>query len=187
MRPTYLFVYGTLMSTATDVVGAYERQCMAAAAQKLGDVALSGALFDAGMCPAAILLDGRRNRTSKVHGELWSVLRDRAGLLAVLDRYEGCDSATPLPHAYRRRRVEVPFQGRRLTGWIYEWSQPTAGLQRILDGRWRSRRGGDLITLPALHVQAPTLGFGRPRSVRVQSAEMADPTAAHVLYPADGP
>ncbi len=134
-RISYIFTYGTLMSSAEGPLGSAERTMMSARGERVGNVAIRGQLFDTGLCPGVILAGSPRDR---VQGELWRLPADRAELLAALDRYEGCAPDNPCPPPYARRRIRIREpHGRRVTAWIYVWLGPTTKLPRIADGRWR--------------------------------------------------
>lgn len=139
-RVRHLVAYGTLMSTCRTELGRLEREAIGRRAELLGVVELPGILYDMGACPAAIIVDGRRNRHDRFVGQLWRLTDDAGDLLALLDRYEGCghDSPRPFPYVRRRTRATTPT-GARVTTWFYAWNRPTTGLQRCEPGLWRPR------------------------------------------------
>ena len=162
----HLFVYGTLMASASDPVGDKERRFMARSARLLGPVAIAGAMFDMGACPAAVLLRGQRRSVGEIRGELWALPPEQTELVALLDRYEGCAQDSPKPHAYSRSKVRIRLDdGRKVTAWVYVWNQPTAGLKPIPDGRWISRQCFDPCLEPDLPTRPPTFGMAPDRKM----------------------
>ena len=133
--PTWIFTYGTLMSTATCDVGRAERAAMARSATPGGPASLRGRMYDVGLYPAAVPTP---LALSRIHGEIWQLPPDHDDLLAMLDRYEGCGpGCDPVP-PYRRTRMSVRTRdGRRVQTWMYVWNRSTSGLMPIPDGRWR--------------------------------------------------
>lgn len=145
-RVRFIFTYGTLMSSADGDMGAKERALLGVFAQLCGRAKVRGRMYDAGACPAAILGGGVND---VVHGEIWHLPKHLSEVIHVLDLYEGCAPACPLPHPYARRRIRVRTpNGQRVTAWMYAWVKPVDGLRHIADGRWRGPvRQPELMTL----------------------------------------
>jgi gamma-glutamylcyclotransferase (GGCT)/AIG2-like uncharacterized protein YtfP len=133
--PKFIFTYGTLMSTVDTELGRIERRMMQARARLVGRGRVRGRLYDAGACPAAVLVSECRGF---VHGEVWMLPQRTERIIRVLDRYEGCDAASRPPHPYRRTIVRVTHElGWELVAWMYEWNRDTRRLKPIRSGIWR--------------------------------------------------
>ncbi len=132
--PRFLFTYGTLMSSVDTELGRFERRLMSARAQLVGRGRVRGRLYDAGACPAGVASESARGY---IHGEVW-MLPVRAGrLLRALDRYEGCEPASPPPYPYRRTVALVTHElGWQIVAWAYVWNGPTRTLTRVRSGHW---------------------------------------------------
>ena len=125
--PQFLFVYGTLMSTAASALGTGERVRLASVARNLGPATVHGRLYDLGGYPGLVDAPG-----ALVEGE---VVRLAAGEFRWLDRYEGvgADEAE-----YERGLRPARLAGGTLvSAWVYLYRGPTAGLMPIESGRWR--------------------------------------------------
>lgn len=133
-RISYLFTYGSLKSNAICLMGTEERAVLRDQAQLVARASIAGLLFDVGPYPGAIL-EGRR--TVRVHGEIWKLPGEQDSLIEMLDRYEGCDASSPVPHTYSRRKVRIRLEaGRRVVAWMYLWNGPVSPEQRIHSGVW---------------------------------------------------
>ena len=120
----HLFVYGLLRPADAPLAVAP----VVSRAADLGPATVAGDLYDVrGAFPAAV--PGR----GVIHGR---VLRwDGALNWGLLDRWEGCDRRPPL---YRRERVVAHLaSGGAADAFIYWYSLPTAGLERVESGRWQ--------------------------------------------------
>ncbi|OAI11331.1 MULTISPECIES: gamma-glutamylcyclotransferase family protein [Methylomonas] len=122
-----LFVYGSLRSDCGPA-----HQDFLSAATALGPASLTGALYDVGRYPAAVIGDAMY----LIHGELYD-LRGDTDLLACLDAYEECSAEFPEPREYRREIVEVTQNQRIRPAWAYLYNRPTQGLPRIESGDYR--------------------------------------------------
>lgn len=128
-----LFTYGTLRAGAgtPEPVAGLLRE----AAERLGRGRIDARLFDAGGFPAA--LPAAKGR---VVGDLFR-LRRPGGVLAALDRYEGCDGDRSL---FRREVLPVRRpDGGIVSAWVYVWNRPVEGLPEIPSGDWLAATGGE--------------------------------------------
>lgn len=133
-RMKYLFTYGSLKSDAICAVGTEERAVLREQAEFVDCGSIAGLLFDVGPYPGAIL-GGRR--TARIRGEIWKLPRERARLMEMLDRYEGCAASSPIPNAYSRHKVRIRLEcGRRVVAWMYLWNGAVEPEARILSGVW---------------------------------------------------
>lgn len=60
----------------------------------------------------------------RVHGEVYALHDDAAGLIAAFDIYEACDPSRPEPHEFMRRRVPVTLEDNRVVeaiSYFYAW------------------------------------------------------------------
>lgn len=128
-----LFVYGTLMSSASSALGTEQRRRLGHESVSLGAAVVQGKIYDLGGYPGVILTDGG---PGVVHGELIK-LHDPEAALSWLDPYEDVSPGGGPADLYRRI-VTVALAGSgRIPCWIYELSGTSAGpLQALPDGRW---------------------------------------------------
>lgn len=127
MRPTTLFVYGTLKRRAPRRQHRLLRE-----ARYLASASIGGVLYDLGEYPG--LMRTSRNQ-QRVGGELYE-LPDGAApeMLRALDRYEGRE--------YVRRRVYVTLSnGKRRAAWAYLLRRRPKSAVRVQSGRYSLRRG----------------------------------------------
>jgi gamma-glutamylcyclotransferase (GGCT)/AIG2-like uncharacterized protein YtfP len=126
----YLFVYGTLMSTAEHPMGAR----LAREAINLGPATTSGRLYDLGKWPG---LRDCTDPAAVVHGEVYA-LSDAAHSFEWLDAYEGIHpSAPPLTEYVRARRPVWLCDGQELTAWVYLYQWDVVRGRPLPEGRWR--------------------------------------------------
>jgi gamma-glutamylcyclotransferase (GGCT)/AIG2-like uncharacterized protein YtfP len=126
----YLFVYGTLMSTADHPMGAR----LAGEAVSLGTATTFGRLYDLGKWPGLRDCDESQ---SIVHGEVYA-LNDPVRSFGWLDEYEGIHpSAPPLSEYVRTRRRVRLADGRELTAWVYLYQWDVRCGRPLPEGRWR--------------------------------------------------
>jgi gamma-glutamylcyclotransferase (GGCT)/AIG2-like uncharacterized protein YtfP len=132
MQP-YLFVYGTLMSTATGALGRGMRERLQREARLLGPASTQGRLYDLGRYPAFVDSD---DPADLVHGEVFA-LREPSKSFACLDRYEGI---VPGNHGHNEyQRVERPVRladGQEIFAWVYLYRKSVGGTPHIAAGRW---------------------------------------------------
>lgn len=136
-EPRHLFVYGTLMSRFRHP----DAMLLRARARLVGPASVSGALYSLGAYPGLVLAEdvGSPASRSLVHGELYA-LPSIAGLLARLDRYEGCHPDDPEPWPFGRMIAPTTLStGRRYNAWVYAYRGPTAGRVRLASGRFLPR------------------------------------------------
>lgn len=132
----HLFVYGTLMSTATGALGARMRSRLRREAKILGPATMSGRLVDLGRYPA---MTAAATGTDIVHGELLR-LADPKRTLPWLDDYEGIGHGGQALNEYRRQVVAAwPDGGEQVDAWVYLFNRPVDGLVPIAGGRWQAR------------------------------------------------
>jgi gamma-glutamylcyclotransferase (GGCT)/AIG2-like uncharacterized protein YtfP len=132
---SHLFVYGTLMSTATGALGIGMRERLQREALLLGPAATQGRLYDLGRYPALVDSD---NPADLVHGEVFE-LQEPSKSFAWLDKYEGI---VPGQHGHNEyQRVERPVRlarGEEITAWVYLYRKSVVRAPRIAAGRWGS-------------------------------------------------
>lgn len=125
----YLFVYGTLRRNSQHALATY----LAAGSQWLGQARMPGRLYDLGQYPgmlAAVEAD------DWVCGDLYE-LDKPAHMLAVLDRYEGCDSAAAHPWLFERvLATAVTTDDLCQSAWVYLYRQHVPEQQRIRSGNY---------------------------------------------------
>jgi gamma-glutamylcyclotransferase (GGCT)/AIG2-like uncharacterized protein YtfP len=132
--PTYLFVYGTLMTRASGRLGAVQRARLAHKGTSLGAATIAGQLIDLGTYPGLL---APAAPDDVVHGELFK-LDQPDEVIAWLDSYEGIPSE-PTPHdEYARVLVPArPAAGGEVAAWVYRYRGGTASrFPVIAGGRW---------------------------------------------------
>jgi gamma-glutamylcyclotransferase (GGCT)/AIG2-like uncharacterized protein YtfP len=131
--PTYLFVYGTLMSRARGALGASQRARLGRDGTSLGAATIAGRLVDLGTYPG--LLEAAAGN-DVVHGELFRLDRPD-GIISWLDSYEGIP-AEPTPNdEYARVLVSARLaSGEDVAAWVYRYRGKTSGFPAIASGRW---------------------------------------------------
>jgi gamma-glutamylcyclotransferase (GGCT)/AIG2-like uncharacterized protein YtfP len=103
---------------------------LARGADLIGAAQFQGRLFRVAAYPGAV---ASRRAGDVVRGEVYR-LRD-PGLLPALDRYEGCDPDHPAAPYVRRMASVTPEAGAATArAWIYLYTGPTDGLERIATG-----------------------------------------------------
>jgi gamma-glutamylcyclotransferase (GGCT)/AIG2-like uncharacterized protein YtfP len=134
MHP-YLFVYGTLMSTARSALGKGMRERLQREARLLGPASTQGRLYDLGRYPA--LVDSE-DPADLVHGEVFA-LQEPGKSFAWLDKYEGI---VPGQHGHNDyERVERPVRlasGEEIAAWVYFYRKSVVSVRRLASGRWVS-------------------------------------------------
>jgi gamma-glutamylcyclotransferase (GGCT)/AIG2-like uncharacterized protein YtfP len=130
----HLFVYGTLMSSATGALGRPERARLAAEARTLGPATLAAArLYDLGRYPG---LAETGHPADTVHGEALT-LADPPRTLAWLDDYEGFIPGDYNLSEYARLERQIRLAGgAELAAWVYIFRRDVAALRPITGGRW---------------------------------------------------
>ena len=130
----HLFVYGTLMSSATGALGQAERARLAGEARTLGPATMAAArLYDLGRYPA---LAETGKTADTVHGEALT-LADPQRTLAWLDDYEGFIPGDYNLSEYARLERQIRLaDGAELAAWVYIFRRDVAALRPITGGRW---------------------------------------------------
>lgn len=139
-----LVVYGTLLSG----LGHQERLGVVHGLELVGPCRVRGALFALGWYPG-LVVDGDAAEGAAatppvaapaglVTGELFRVL-DPA-VVAVLDRFEGFDPASPDTSEYLRVRVRVVEPD--LAAWVYAYVGPRHPGDHLTHGDWRRHLAG---------------------------------------------
>lgn len=132
----HLFVYGTLMSTATGDLGRDMRLRLRREARSLGAATLPGRLYDLGRYPG---LAASSDPADRVHGEVLELM-DPAVSLVWLDAYEGVQRGPQAIGEYTRITVDATLAiGGQLTVWVYRFNRPVVGLPWVRGGRWKPR------------------------------------------------
>lgn len=128
-----LFVYGSLQRRFAGP----QAVRLARTSLLLGRGTIQARLYDLGAYPGAVASDRSRD---KVTGELVRLLAPLQ-TLAMLDRYELCDAASPRPHPYRREQARVRLEhGQDLLAWVYLYQRPVSEARRIPSGSWSGPR-----------------------------------------------
>ncbi len=138
MRPTTLFVYGTLRRDPSHEMF----HLLAKHARYLGDATVSGRLFDLGEYPGMISSNG----TSQVVGEIYEIDKTKwDDVITRLDTYEGCSSDDPEPHEYRRELVNARLTtGGEIPAWAYVLNSWPDTDQEIKSGDYLSWRAASV-------------------------------------------
>ena len=130
---SHLFVYGTLKSTASSVLGRDMRLRLRREARVVGPASIVGQLYDLGRYPVLVINGGM---TDRVHGELIEISAP-AITFPWLDAYEGIGRNASGADEYQRVEQSVEqAAGGAMTAWVYVYQKPIAGLPRIQSGRW---------------------------------------------------
>jgi gamma-glutamylcyclotransferase (GGCT)/AIG2-like uncharacterized protein YtfP len=116
-----LIVYGTLRSGT----GWRERLGVDHLVRSAGPCSITGSLYDLGWYPGLVLEPTGR----PVACEVLELLDPSA--LAVFDRFEGFDPATPDAGEYRRVTIDDPVRA-----WIYVFERPVRSDQLVPGGDW---------------------------------------------------
>jgi gamma-glutamylcyclotransferase (GGCT)/AIG2-like uncharacterized protein YtfP len=131
--PTYLFVYGTLMTRARGMLGASQRARLGLKGTSLGDATIAGRLVNLGTYPG--LLEPAA-AGDVVHGELFRLDRPDE-VISWLDSYESV-SPEPTPDD-EYVRVLTPARlatGEEVMAWVYRYRHTTSDYPAIPSGRW---------------------------------------------------
>lgn len=111
----YLFVYGTLLTTAGHPMHNFLRGYC----DLMGDATIGGIKIDLGDYPGLIPSGDAKDR---VAGELYRIHEGASEkLFEGLDQYEGCSDEDPEPHEYFRHRQDVVLLSEQQTyeAWVY--------------------------------------------------------------------
>ena len=126
MRPTLLFVYGTLRADLTHPMHRFLRRY----AVFVGKATAQGELYEIARYPGMVLSSNPRNI---VCGELYRIRRTKP-LLKLLDRYEECGEGFDEPHEYRREIIRVVGIKGCAEAWAYIYNRSVATKRRIKSG-----------------------------------------------------
>jgi gamma-glutamylcyclotransferase (GGCT)/AIG2-like uncharacterized protein YtfP len=130
----YLFVYGTLRSSAAPPALQFQLQNLLAPLARLGRATTAGVLYDLGEYPGAVF-----GGAAKIVGEVIQLPSDDS-VLAALDEYEGFDPHDPQGSLYLRVRREVTLaDGRSLDCWAYAYNRDVTGHATIPGGDYLAR------------------------------------------------
>ena len=128
MNP-YLFVYGSLLSTAGHPMGARLRR----ESRLIGEAALPGRLYRISQYPGLV---EDPDAQPWVAGEVYELSNPTASL-HWLDAYEGIVPGAAGSDEYERvERLLRLVSGEDLMAWVYLYRKPVTGLQLIASGRW---------------------------------------------------
>lgn len=142
----YLFVYGTLLSTAGHPMG----RRLGGEGRRIGRATISGRLYDLGKWPG--LVDCARERET-VHGEVHEIT-DPASF-GWLDAYEGIDAGPSQVNEYARVKRPVRLEsGRIVTAWVYLYQWDLTDAPPVPGGRWSPAHARAVA--PAEHGRAQT-------------------------------
>lgn len=126
MTDQYLFVYGTLLKGADNMMSNYLKSKSTYFQQAL----MPGSLYKVDFYPGAVQeYDSGR----MVLGELYQ-LHETDKVFEVLDTYEGYDPAEPDRSLFVRKQVEVFASDQRMESWVYLYNFPTDDLLLIESG-----------------------------------------------------
>ena len=128
----YLFVYGTLLSSAGHPMG--ER--LSREARLIGPASVEGRLYRIDWYPGLVEAAAPGERA---YGELYA-LDDAAASLAWLDAYEGLVPGSPHHGEYARAERAVRLSdGTERVAWTYLYLGDTGRLTPVRGGRWLIR------------------------------------------------
>ncbi len=124
IETAYLFVYGTLLTSAEHAMGAKLRSqarlvgtgSIQARLYIINDPDAPGQNFYPGALPAA-------DPNDRVYGEVYEVLK-REGLFEAFDEFEACSANWPEPHEFMRRTVTVMLEdggAQTAATYLYTW------------------------------------------------------------------
>jgi len=129
-----LFVYGTLMPTASGALGKARRDRLMRESCSLGPATMAGArLYDLGRYPGLVECD---EASHVVHGEVVE-LANPSCTFAWLDAYEGIIPGNHDQNEYARLERKVHLaSGAELCAWVYLLRRDVRHLAPIAGGRW---------------------------------------------------
>jgi len=127
MPEEYLFVYGSLRKDFSSPA----REVLDEHAEYVGEATFQGKLYKIDWYPGVVPSD---DPDDTVIGEVYKII-DRDEVFSKLDRYEGCSPADPKPHAFvRKQRLVTLNNGGTVDAWIYLYTRPVSGKDRIISG-----------------------------------------------------
>jgi gamma-glutamylcyclotransferase (GGCT)/AIG2-like uncharacterized protein YtfP len=126
MTDQYLFVYGTLLKGAENMMSNYLKSKSTFVSEGL----MPGSLYKVDFYPGAVHeLDSGR----MIMGELYH-LHEPEKALEVLDTYEGYDTKQAEQSLFIREQVEVFAQETKYLSWVFLYNLPTDELLLIESG-----------------------------------------------------
>lgn len=132
----HLFVYGTLLSNASDTLGAVMRARLAGETSFVDRGSTPGRLYDLGDYPG--LVEAELRDRALVSGEVLE-LRDPATTFRWLDLYEDVDAKDPTAGIYRRvPQLALLNDGRAIRCWVYVLNREPDHTTLIKVGCWLS-------------------------------------------------
>jgi gamma-glutamylcyclotransferase (GGCT)/AIG2-like uncharacterized protein YtfP len=128
-----LFVYGTLRRDTKHELF----HLLARHAKFLGEAVVRGKLYDLGDYPGMIYPERGR-----VIGEIYAVDSPQwESVIKRLDEYEGCTTADPEPHEYKREVINAQLaDGKTVPAWAYVLNRMPSRLREIDSGDYLSSR-----------------------------------------------
>ena len=128
----HLFLYGTLLTGASDEVANIVRQF-----RRVGEAYVRGKLYDLGEYPGAVA-DPSSN--TSIRGELVELPPDQE-LLEELDRYEEFYPSSPEASLFVRKRTRVKTaDGRDHEAWIYIYNKDPGDAPIVRGGDYSKSR-----------------------------------------------
>ena len=122
MTTRFLFIYGTLLQADNDFAIYLQNN-----SKQYANGKFKGLLYDVGEYPGAIETN---NDNNYVYGCIVE-LKDIA-VLKTIDHYEDH------PNLFIRKLIEVEYDKRLITCWVYLYNLPVTGLQPIISGDYLS-------------------------------------------------
>ncbi|GAB5408119.1 MAG: gamma-glutamylcyclotransferase [Balneolaceae bacterium] len=134
MEPKYIFVYGLLKSMYhNDPAKFVRKNC-----SFIGEASIPGKLFDLGTYPGAIYDE---KSSSKVHGEIFQIIKNETELTHFLDEFEGVGSHFKQPNEYVRVSIPVKTATSIIEASTYLYNWNLEGLKVIDSGRYENEKG----------------------------------------------
>ena len=127
----YLFVYGSLRSTAAPQA----QKPLMSTLKLVGPATTTGKLYDLGRYPGAVF-----GGPATIVGEVFELPAEHTSVLATLDEYEGFLPNDPEGSLYLRVSVPVALtEGRSLECWSYAYNRDVTGRKPIESGDYVRR------------------------------------------------
>ncbi|MCI4670638.1 MAG: gamma-glutamylcyclotransferase [Bacteroidia bacterium] len=126
MDTDYLFVYGSLLKQANNIMSAY----LSGRSELLGEGLMEGKLFMIDYYPGAIYSS---DSIQKVRGDVYK-LNEKDSTFQVLDNYEDFIPGDPENSAFIRKIVPIQYEDQVLHCWVYLYNQDYSTYQIIPSG-----------------------------------------------------
>lgn len=128
-----IFVYGSLRkdfsSPASEILDNHS--------EYVGEATFQGKLYKVDWYPGVVPSD---DPDDIVFGEVYKIT-EKDHVLPALDRYEGCSPEDPEPHAFvRKQRLVTLDNGGTIDAWIYLYTRPVSGKDRIDSGDYLKKQ-----------------------------------------------